>query len=114
MTQILKSSLQEINEIVLVTARYSMTIPSSTLEQVESIPHDYKKPPFFTYELSFDNITFFPQPNGQIGDDNAKYLAIYTDNANIYFHYFYAGSPTPSTSVTYYIKYKLFLTEANK
>lgn len=112
MSQVIKSSLQEINEVILAVGSYTMTVTAGTAEQVDTRNHNFGKAVYSSYQLSLDGSTYFAMPNGQFGTDNFKNLQVYTDNDKIYFHYFYATSSPPA--VTYYIRYKLFLTEAAK
>lgn len=109
---LLRSSLQEINEIVLITASYTLNVPSSSDEYIESLAHSYGKAPFFTYMISFDNVTFTDWPLGHVGGSTNNYaLYMYTDNRKIYFHYLYQFPPSSVVAFPIYIKYKLYLTE---
>lgn len=114
MSQLIKSSLQEINEIVLATGVYQMDIPSSTQEQIETITHNYGRVPFFTYQLSLDGNMYFPHSTGQFGDDNRKRLMLYADKTTLYLHYFFSTTSGLPAAFTYYIRYKLYITEAAK
>lgn len=109
---VVKSSLQEVNEIILLTDVHEMSIPSSTQEKVESVPHPYGKAPFYTYMLSLDGEEFFPPAHNHL--ETTTNLFVYTDDQNVYFHYFFSNLSDYPAEFTYYISYKLYMTEAVK
>lgn len=107
MTDLIKSSLQEINEIVLITGQVDIPIPSASPAFVTTVAHNIGRTPYYSYKISFDKTTFLAPPFGQLGDDRDTFMEVYVDSENIYFRY--SGT---RDGFTFYIQYKLFLVES--
>lgn len=115
MSQLRQSSLQEINRIILDSKIKQLSIPASSYEYVTTIAHPYGKAPYYDYDISFDGSIFVPGPRGQGTSTSNENIFMYTDSSNIYFHYIYSGSSgAPSSVLTIYVRYSLYLTEAVK
>lgn len=113
MKQQLKSSLQDINEIIVAVSTITVSVPSSTVETVESFAHGLDRAPYFTYMISFDNKKWIAPTNGNLGNENLYNLYMYTDKTNVYFHYLHATGTSLPSAFNIYVNYKLYITEVS-
>jgi len=116
MIQIQKSSLQEVNEILLRISEYSMTVPANSYEYRESIPHGFNFTPFYDYSISYDGENFYALSRRSLEPSAVElyqHALIYTNKTHIYFHYIFGDTllAPPTSSFTLYFEYKLFTTE---
>lgn len=78
----------EARERPLKKGRYTMSVPASTSEQIDTVNHELNLIPFCDYKVSFDGGTTFVAP--PIGSDSTlyqTYLNVYTDSTKVYFCY---------------------------
>lgn len=110
MTQVIKSSLQDVNEIVVAIGTYEMSVPSGIWEKVETLEHGLGKKVYYTYTISFDNEYYYAHP-GDIEADNENALFMFTDENLIYFQFLWRLGGSSSNAFTAYFKYKLYILE---
>ncbi len=106
------TGLIEVQEIILLQSRYTMSVPASTGNQTDTIAHNLGRSPFIDYSWSYDGNIYIPPIRGfniDTSDPNLHYLSAYTDSTNVYFSF---GSQSTPLALTLYIRYKLFVTEA--
>lgn len=118
MTVITNSSKQFVNLITLEYTIKSVDVPAATNELMTPYSHPYGKTPFFIYDISFDGLTYYPPPYYYTGDasNDKNYIAImmYTDQNNVYNHYIWTTNSRSNKAFSYWIRYKLLVTEQTK
>lgn len=116
MIQIQKSSLQEVNEILLRVSGFSMVVPANVYEYRESVAHGFKFAPFYDYTTSYDaeNYYAFTRRTLQLAvEELNQHAVMYVDKTHLHFHYLFGDTLLlpPTSSFTLYYEYKLYTTE---